>query len=81
MVLLRLRTLEVRYKTRFDWVVMDAGTAYRFIGLHTIDDGKRRAVVAQLENEPDTAERFVAAAPSGWIQVNAHRRHVILVKP
>ena len=73
---LRLRTLELRYHARFDWVFLDESTASRFMGLQALTDGKKRVVVAR-QSSGDS--HFADAAPGTWLRVKAHPSHAILV--
>jgi hypothetical protein len=74
-----LRALELRHKARCDWIVLDADTAGRFHGLHTLDDGGRRAIVARFSDDEQAAERFALAAPHAWVRVRAHDPSIVML--
>jgi hypothetical protein len=78
----RLRAVEVLHRTRFDWVVLDARTAQRFVGLTGgLDDGGARVVVARFTpDDASAARRFRAALPPPWVGVNAHPSHVACMR-
>ena len=79
--LVRLRTLEVHHKTRFDWVVLDGAAVQRFQRLDELDDGKPRVLVIRFDAPPQKADRsrLLGQHPPHWVQLRAHPRFLAFV--
>lgn len=77
-----LSTLETRFKTRFDWIVMDSSTFRLFsTRLDELDDGRPRVVAVRFDAPPTKIERRLldSHAPPLWVQLRAHDRFFAFV--